>query len=222
MSERVTKFKWVVFFASVVLFLYGCAGNRKALEEQVAYQNDTIEELKKQNAELQTRLSEKDAALQSVQQSSPNLENLRSSLQSQLHGTGANVGIRGDEIIISLPSVKLFAPGQYTLRPVAKNLLRKVSATIKTQVPGSTVRVEGHTDNQPIKKLKARFKSNWELSAARASSVLHYLVEQCHMDPKRVYMAGLGEYHPVANNSTSSGRQKNRRVELVIIPRESA
>jgi chemotaxis protein MotB len=220
MAERGKVFKWVVFLVSLG-FIYGCAGNRKALEEQVTYQNETIEELKRTNTDLQTKLAEKDAQLQqAAQQPASKLESFKGSLESQLRGTGVTVGIRGNEIVISLPSGRLFAPGQHTLRPEAKRALNKVSSAVKAQLPGATVRVEGHTDNQPIKKQKDRFQSNWELSAARASSVLHYLVDKCHMDPKRVYMAGRGEYHPVANNSTPSGRQKNRRVELVILPQE--
>ncbi|HHT9132020.1 MAG TPA: OmpA/MotB family protein [Candidatus Tripitaka californicus] len=72
----------------------------------------------------------------------------------------------------------------------------------------------------PIKKQKDRFKSNWELSSARASSVLHYMVDKGHLDSKKVYMAGFGDQHPIANNSTPAGRQKNRRVDIVIVPQD--
>lgn len=220
MTERGMVFKWVVFLVFLVS-LYGCAGNRKALEQQVTYQNDTIAELQKANADLQSKMTEKEAQLQqAAQKSSSDLENLKKTLDDQLRGTGVTAKIRDDEIVLSLPSMKLFDPGQHTLKPKAKTMLTKVSKAIKTQLPTATVRVEGHTDNQPIRKQKDRFKSNWELSAARASSVLHYLVDNCRMDPKKVYMAGLGEYHPIANNTSPAGRQKNRRVELIIIPRE--
>ncbi len=220
MTEKGTVFKWVVFLVFLVS-LYGCAGNRKALEEQLAYQNNTIAELQKVNSDLQTKLAEKDAELQqAAQRPAQNLENLKKSLESQLGGTGVIVRARGNEIVLSLDSARLFAPGQYALKPGAKPILNKVAKALKNQ-PSAVIRVEGHTDNRPIKKQKQHFKSNWELSAARASSVLHYLVDKCHMNPKKVYMAGFGEHHPVASNSTPSGRQKNRRVEIIVIPQES-
>ncbi len=222
MTKSRDVFRWVLFLV-FVLFIYGCAGNRKALEEQVAYQTDTINELQKENTALKSRLSETEAQLQqSAQQPSPavNVENLRSTLEAQLRGKGVGVKVRDGEVVLSLPATKLFEPGQFTLKPQARTLLTDVSRAIKTQAPTAMVRVEGHTDNQPIRKQKDRFKSNWELSAARASSVLHYLVEKCNMSPKKVYLAGFGEYQPVGNNKTSSGRQLNRRVEIVVIPQE--
>ncbi|MFN3467706.1 MAG: flagellar motor protein MotB, partial [Candidatus Brocadiales bacterium] len=158
---------------------------------------------------------------QMAQRPAQNLENLRKALEDQLKGTGVNVGVRGGEIVLSLPSAKLFAPGRHDIRPQAKSMLNKVAKAIKPQLSVATVRVEGHTDNQPIKKQKDRFKSNWELSSARAGSVLHYLVDTCHLDSKKVYMAGFGDKHPIANNSTPAGRQKNRRVDIVVIPQQS-
>jgi chemotaxis protein MotB len=78
------------------------------------------------------------------------------------------------------------------------------------------VGIEGHTDNDPIKK--SGWKSNWELSTARALSVLHYLSEQSVNEP-RLSAIGYGEYRPVASNDIKDGRQKNRRVEIVILPK---
>ena len=88
---------------------------------------------------------------------------------------------------------------------------------LRNNFPTATIRVEGYTDNQPIQKLKDKFESNWELSAARATSVLRYLVNQGHIDPSRIYLAGFGEYHPVASNNTATGRAKNRRVGIVVL-----
>ena len=229
MSKRGSVFKWAAFLVFLGS-LYGCAGNRKALEEQVVSQNDTIAELQKTNVDLQTKIAEKEketaqaqqtAQQRAAQKPSTNLEGIRKSFEDRLHGTGVIVRVKGDGVALSFDSSRLFAPGQFALRPEAKTLLHKVADAVKTQAPNATVRVEGHTDNQPVKKLKTRFKSNWELSAARASTVLHYLVGQGHMDPKRVYMAGFGQYQPVANNSTPAGRMKNRRVEIVVSPHES-
>ena len=79
--------------------------------------------------------------------------------------------------------------------------------------------IEGHTDNEPIKY--SGWKSNWELSTARALSVLHYLIDEKGVAPIRVSAIGYGEYRPIASNSNKEGRQANRRVEIVILPNVS-
>ena len=77
------------------------------------------------------------------------------------------------------------------------------------------MRVEGHTDNLPINT--PRFPSNWELSTARATSVIRYLIEEENLDPERLSAAGYGEYRPIDANDTPEGRARNRRVDLVIL-----
>jgi chemotaxis protein MotB len=79
------------------------------------------------------------------------------------------------------------------------------------------VRVEGHTDDRPIKN--SRWRSNWELSTGRAVAVLVLLHEQ-GVDPTRLAAAGYGEFHPIGKNDSEEGRAKNRRVDIVIIPRK--
>ncbi|PIP18961.1 MAG: hypothetical protein COX41_05460, partial [Candidatus Omnitrophica bacterium CG23_combo_of_CG06-09_8_20_14_all_41_10] len=92
----------------------------------------------------------------------------------------------------------------------------KVAEVLNRDVPDSQVAVEGHTDNDPIKY--SGWKSNWELSSGRALAVLHYLVDECKVEPQRLSANGYGEYHPVAPNDTPQNKQKNRRVEIVILP----
>jgi len=79
------------------------------------------------------------------------------------------------------------------------------------------VGIEGHTDNVPI--TYSGWKSNWELSTARATSVLHYLIDDGRLRPESLSAIGYGEYRPVTSNETEEGRQLNRRVEVVILPK---
>lgn len=195
------------------MFLGGCAGQKKDLEQELAQREQAVQELQKQNEELQAQLAQKAAATEE----SPMLEESRRTLSAALEGTGADVGTSGSNLVISLPSVMLFGSGEYKLKEKAKKHLSKIAAVLRNNFPTATIRVEGYTDNQPIKKLKDKFESNWELSAARAASVLHYLVDQGHIDPSRIYLAGFGEYHPVAGNNTATGRAKNRRVGIVVL-----
>ncbi|MFQ5956523.1 MAG: flagellar motor protein MotB, partial [Candidatus Brocadiales bacterium] len=206
----------IIVFAGI--FFSGCAGQRKALEEELAQSGETVQELQRQNSELQARLAEKDAE---AAEEIARLQDSRQMLESALQGTGIAVRTRGSELVISLPTVKFFGSGQYKLKRKARRPLSKVAKVINSNFPSAMIRVEGHTDNRPIKKLKEKFESNWELSAARAASVLHYFIDKGRIDPKRIYLAGFGEYHPITSNATAAGRQKNRRVEIVVLTGEA-
>jgi chemotaxis protein MotB len=106
----------------------------------------------------------------------------------------------------------LFSSGVARLSPESTTVLRRLAATL-SPFP-NPIRVEGHTDNVPIKTRE--FRSNWELSAARAATVVHLLMED-GVDPARLAVIGLGEYRPAKANDSPEGRNANRRVLLVIL-----
>ena len=91
-------------------------------------------------------------------------------------------------------------------------MLRDVSETLKSV--GNVIRIEGHTDNVPIST--ARYRSNFELSTARSTNVIAYLVAQ-GLEALRMSAAGYGEFHPLVSNETAEGRAMNRRVDLVVL-----
>jgi chemotaxis protein MotB len=95
-------------------------------------------------------------------------------------------------------------------------MIDKLYKFLNDTVHDLSVGIEGHTDNQPIKY--SGWKSNWELSSARALSVVHYLQDEKAIVPERLSAIGHGEYKPVESNDTKEGRAKNRRVEVVILP----
>ncbi|MFA6130125.1 MAG: OmpA family protein [Candidatus Omnitrophota bacterium] len=119
-------------------------------------------------------------------------------------------------LVITVVGDLLFDSGKSSIRPEAYNLLNKVSSVLKDNMSQFNVGIEGHTDNVPIKL--SSWKSNWELSSARALSVLHYLVKEQGIAPERLSAIGYGEYRPVDSNETADGRKQNRRVEIVILP----
>lgn len=122
-------------------------------------------------------------------------------------------------LVITVVGDLLFDSGKAAIRREAYPVLNKVGLFLKDNVPNLNVGIEGHTDNQPIQH--SGWKSNWELSTARALSVLHYLVNDEGISPKRLSAIGYGEYRPVASNDTREGKQLNRRVEIVIMPKVS-
>ncbi|CAG0938365.1 Motility protein B [Gammaproteobacteria bacterium] len=106
----------------------------------------------------------------------------------------------------------LFPSGSAEIQPDALPILDSIAGILKPLA--SPIRVEGHTDNRPIHTLQ--FPSNWELSGARASCIVR-LFEQRGIAPERMSVAGQGEHQPVADNATTEGRNRNRRVTLVIL-----
>ena len=142
---------------------------------------------------------------------------LESRLQSEIEDKEVNVQMLDKGLVITFVSEVLFASGKADLRPESLEKLSKVASVLKTTVSDLNVGIEGHTDNVPIKH--SGWKSNWELSAARALSVLHYLEDQEKIKPKRLSATGYGEFQPVTSNLTKKGKQKNRRVEIVILPK---
>ncbi|MCM8781152.1 MAG: OmpA family protein [Candidatus Omnitrophica bacterium] len=119
-------------------------------------------------------------------------------------------------LVVTFLADILFDSGKANIRPEAYSVLDKVAGVLRDNFPQFNIGIEGHTDNEPIRY--SGWKSNWELSTARALSVLHYLVEEKKIAPERVSAIGYGEYRPVATNETKEGRRLNRRVEIVILP----
>lgn len=136
------------------------------------------------------------------------LDNLsRSNPQLQ----GLQVIRRRNELVLRLPEGLLFDVGDARLSDTHLGMLKAIAPELRDHAVD--VRVEGHTDDRPIST--GRYKSNWELSTARAMAVMGVLVSE-GMPPERVAVAGYGEFHPVAPNTTEDGRKQNRRVDLVI------
>ena len=130
-------------------------------------------------------------------------------------GLGGKVRVRSDRrgVTVSLTEACFFDPGSAVVRDQARETLRAIGEVLRdTKVP---LVVEGHTDSVPIRT--ALFRSNWELSTARATTILAYLIDDLKFDPARMAAAGYGEYRPIAVNTTPEGRAQNRRVDLVVL-----
>ncbi|MFC1684913.1 flagellar motor protein MotD [Pseudomonadota bacterium] len=142
----------------------------------------------------------------------PIAESIKESLSPFIEKGLAEVTSNPYWIEVEIKSKMLFTSGSARLAPEALTALRDIASILKS-LP-NVVHVEGHTDNIPIKTIS--FPSNWELSAARAASVVH-LFTRLGMDPKRLAAIGYGEHRPLSSNEEEVGRQKNRRVSLVIM-----
>jgi len=148
--------------------------------------------------------------------SEASLNNLLFEVQSFLDKNGledvilANRTERG--VVLVLQEQVLFAPGEASLIGDSHEFLDKVGELL-VKLP-NLVKIEGHTDDRPMNSY--RYPSNWELSAARASSVIKYLIENHHIDSSRFIAVGYADTRPIVSNSDHENRQKNRRVEIII------
>ena len=143
-------------------------------------------------------------------------DELEKRLQDEINNKQVKVEMQDKGLVITFVSEVLFDSGKAKLRTDSFPKLDKVADVLNTTVADLNVGIEGHTDKRPIKR--SGWKSNWELSTARALSVLHYLSDKSVAEP-RLAAIGYGEYKPVASNDTKEGRQSNRRVEIVILPK---
>ncbi len=135
-------------------------------------------------------------------------------IQDELSELKDQISIEASEsqVIIRLMGESTFDSGKAEIRPQLKPLLKKVSEVLRTS-KGDII-IAGHTDNVPI--ISGPFKTNLRLSAARASAVAEFLIGYSGIDPKRISTMGFGEYRPMESNATAAGRQKNRRVEIIL------
>jgi chemotaxis protein MotB len=125
------------------------------------------------------------------------------------------VALHRDErgLVVSLPEEAAFAVGSADMSVEARGMIDRIAAAVSPTPNG--IRIEGHTDDVPIRTPK--FASNWELSTARASAVVAYLVASGGLVPERLSAAGYAEYHPRVPNDSAENRAKNRRIDIVIL-----
>ena len=200
------KSRWMIPYADMVTVLLGFFIVLYALQSPL-------------NSPISTRISEPaspktPSSKFSISNTSSELNSLKKALQGSAL-SNQDIAFREEHrgLVITLKNQILFPSGSAALTPAAKETLNKLAEVLKkTHQP---IRVEGHTDNTPI--ATTQYPSNFELSTARATEILRYLIETRHFSPAQLSASGYGEYKPLALNSSIQGKQKNRRVDIVIL-----
>jgi chemotaxis protein MotB len=166
---------------------------------------ENLTELKKKEAEVQTE--------------SNTYKQLMQEMKSEIAKGQITISELQGKLTMDVVDKILFASGQSEVKKEGLDVLQRV-VEILINVKDKSIRIEGHTDNVRIKgKLAKQYPTNWELSAARAINVTKYLQEQ-ELDPTLLSATAFGEYKPVANNDTPEGRAKNRRIAIILLPKE--
>jgi chemotaxis protein MotB len=138
---------------------------------------------------------------------------LESALGDEIRQHEVQMRVTPEGLVVSLREVGFFNSGQAELLENGNQTLTRIATILGGR--GFEIRVEGHTDNVPVHN--SRFKSNWDLSTARATAVVSLLIERHDFDPSLISAAGYSEYRPVESNATAQGRAANRRVDLVVV-----
>jgi chemotaxis protein MotB len=149
-------------------------------------------------------------------------DQLISSLKGEISSGEIAVTQLKDKLTVQLVDKILFDSGRADIKETGQQVLLRIADILK-KVQDKDIRIEGHTDNVPIGGVLAqRYPSNWELSTARATTVVRFLQDKAGIDPKRLIAAGYGEEHPIALNDTDEHRAQNRRIEIALIAEETA
>jgi chemotaxis protein MotB len=164
-----------------------------------------------------SQLDEAKRAVQEAQERGKLLGDLQAKFKRMIDAGHLKVTTRHGRVVLELHNDVLFDTGAAEVKPAGKQALSEVAATLRT-MGGKRFQVAGHTDNAPITtETKMTYPTNWELSTARAISVVKLLVAE-GVDPDHLSAAGYGPYDPVVPNSTPVGQAKNRRIEITLVP----
>lgn len=138
---------------------------------------------------------------------------IEKALEEELKKKAVTLRTGPDGLVISLSELGFFDSGSAHMRENAEASFHRIAQVLAAQK--CDIRVEGHTDNVPIRT--PEYRSNWDLSTARAVEVVKALIDRYQFEPASLSAAGYGEYHPLASNEAPAGRQQNRRVDLVVL-----
>ncbi|OPZ61082.1 MAG: putative lipoprotein YiaD precursor [Deltaproteobacteria bacterium ADurb.Bin510] len=210
------------------LSLCGCS-ELKQLRIETADQKLQIEKLRADNQACQEALKQAQALLAQkeseikvkevkVKQQSDAFREMQEAMKAELAGKQVAIQELEGKLTLTMVESILFDSGRAEVKPEGIATLTKVAEVLKT-LSDKEVVVAGYTDNVPISgKLARTYPSNWELSTARATSVIKILLE-AGVDPKILSVAGYAEFRPVADNASPEGRAQNRRMEIILTPK---
>jgi chemotaxis protein MotB len=195
-----------------------CNGSKESLASELEALKSTQAELKGLSTELAEAQKIIDEMRKKEEQAKKRLATLKdmlSKFKSLIDSGDLSVRIRKGKMVLELPSEILFKSGKADLSKKGQETLAQV-ATVLATIEDREFQVAGHTDNVPIGK-ESEFSTNWHLSTARAVEVVLFLVDQ-GVSPKNLSASGYSEFQPAAPNKTKEGKQKNRRIEITLMP----
>ena len=206
--------KWLYFLGLTLFIMVGCASaddpGARSLNRQ---QGATIESLQGEILRLNQELDGRVSLREDLQKVMPKVEKM---LAAQVLRGDVRVVLGPRGLVVTVLDHALFDPDDTQFTSAGEEILGKIASVLSSDLSKNQIVLEGHTDNQPIEN--ASGVTNWEYSIGRATAVLHYFIDAKGLAPERFGVAGYAEYRPVDSNATEEGRDRNRRVEIVILP----
>ena len=192
-----------------------------ALEEQLADMQQTNDQLLATVEELNRALEKEKIARQArVAKVKNTYDQLVGALEEEIERGELTISNLEGQVSVNLLNQILFDSGETSIKPEGRKVLKSLGDVLN-KFPEKALRIEGHTDDVKISsRLKERYPTNWELSTARATSVVHFLQDEVGLPGERLGAAGYSEYRPVADNDTPEGRARNRRIQILLVPYE--
>lgn len=194
-------------------------GDLSRHQQQLSAMQTTNEELLATVEELQIQVEKeriaKEARLAKVKNT---YDQLVGALEQEIKRGELTISNLEGQLSVSLQNKILFDSGKTEIKTAGRKVLKSLGDVLN-KFPDKALQIEGHTDNVGISsKLKETYPTNWELSTARANSVVHFLQEQVGLPGERLVASGYSQYRPIASNDTPEGRAQNRRIQILLVP----
>jgi chemotaxis protein MotB len=184
----------------------------------MAEMRQTIDRLEEQNRQVEQERLAREARIARMKST---YDELVDKMESEITRGEVTISELQGKLTVNMVERILFDTGKAEIKPAGREVLRRVGEILKG-TEDKEIQIEGHTDNVPISpRLQQTFPSNWELSTARATTVVHFLQEKTGIPGEKLAAAGYGEFRPIANNSTARGRALNRRIQIILVPAEA-
>lgn len=192
-----------------------------SLSQNIVELRQKVSQLEAENARLKADIaSTQKAKEEQVREVSKTYEDLLDKMKGEIAQGQVTISELKGKLTVNMVDAILFDSGKAEVKPAGMDILQKVVEILK-DVKDKAIRIEGHTDNvQIVGNLAKRFPTNWELSSARAINVTRFLQSR-GIDPAVLSAVAYGEYHPVAPNDTDEGKAKNRRIEIILVPKDA-
>ena len=200
------------------------AEEKARLQQEQSQLTASLDEERKRlkaEAEEKARLEQERAAKEEeIRRLTKTQEDLSRSLKDEIDKGNITIQQVRDRLTINMVDRVLFDSGKADIKPAGLKVLKQVSDVLN-KITDKQIRIEGHTDNVPISaKLQDKFKTNWELSAHRATTVVRYLIDHGGVQPQALSAVGYADTHPIASNDSEEGRASNRRIEIILYPKD--
>ncbi len=186
-------------------------------EKALAKEQARLEQLQRDLAARSKRVDELESIIAAKESQMNNLRDAISAALTNFEGKGLTVEMRDGKVYVSMENKLLFESGSWAVNSNGRQAVVQLG-NVLAQNPDIAVLIEGHTDNVPY-GVSGPINDNWDLSTKRATSIVSILTENTRIPKDNLTAAGRGEYAPIAPNTTTEGRSKNRRIEVILTPK---